>query len=162
MMRLASLAIAAALLLPRTACAAALPDQPGAVTSASAREICAHGYASGIRPRGRAWRSLKRALYERYGLARGRRYGYVADHIVPLELGGAPADLRNLWLQPYNEAHAKDHVENDLHVLVCDGRMPLTAAQERIARDWTTAVPAGTRLTPAERSRLDHDGQSDY
>ncbi len=63
------------------------------------------------------------------------------DHLVPLELGGAPADPKNLW----PEAHAptpgsfeKDGFENYLKREVCAGRMPLAVAQEEIASDWVT------------------------
>lgn len=157
----AVIVVVTAMLLPRVAAAVTLPDQPGAIASTSEAEVCTPGYASRVRPRGEAWRTLKRALYARYGFARGH-YGYVADHIVPLELGGAPTDLQNLWLEPYDDAHAKDRVENELHILVCDGRMPLRDAQVRIARDWTTAVPAGMTLTARERAQTDRENRSDY
>lgn len=150
------------LLFPHVAGAATLPNEPGAIATTDTATVCSSGYASSVRPRGEEWHQIKRALYERAGLPRGQRYGYVADHIVPLELGGAPADLRNLWLQPYSESHAKDRVEDELHILVCDSRMALTDAQRRIAHDWTTAVPAGIVLTARERALLDRQSTPDY
>ena len=65
------------------------------------------------------------------------------DHFVPLELGGAD-DVRNLWPEPSDEPghgveNTKDKVENDLKTAVCHGRIPLTAAQQAITADWTTA-----------------------
>lgn len=124
---------------------------PGAVASTDTSAICRSGYATRIRPRGSLWRSLKDAAYDRYGLPRGhrsvvddqgvRRPAYAVDHLVPLELGGAPANLANLWPEPIASAKQKDRVENELHDRVCAGRMSLRQAQNAIARDWKTAVP---------------------
>lgn len=129
-----------------------LPDPkltPGAVTTHDARAVCTIGYARGIRPRGAAWRTLRNEVYARYGIrrgersaldARGRRHSlYVIDHLIPIELGGAPADIRNLWPQPRAAAERKDHVENELHARVCSGHMALDDAQRLIARDWRVA-----------------------
>jgi hypothetical protein len=60
-------------------------------------------------------------------------------------LGGAPVDVRNLWPQPRAAAKRKDEVENDLHELVCDGRIRLETAQRAIARYWKTAVADSLR-----------------
>ena len=62
------------------------------------------------------------------------------DHLVPLELGGDPNDPRNLWIEPGASPNPKDGVESRLHELVCEGRVPLAAAQEAITTDWTTAL----------------------
>ena len=58
------------------------------------------------------------------------------DHLIPLEIGGAPSDLRNLWPQPIDEAHVKDGEEDDLHHAVCSGRMTLAQAQQRMLERW--------------------------
>lgn len=147
---------------PTAGNAATLPGEPGAIATTDAATVCMPGYASSVRPRGYEWREIKNALYLRAGVPRGRRFGLVSDHIVPLELGGAPSNMENLWLQPYGDAHAKDRVENTLHILVCDGRMSLTEAQMRIARDWTTAVPTNLVLSPRERERLERESTADY
>ena len=39
---------------------------------------------------------------------------YEYDHFVPLELGGATNDPRNLWPEPGASPNPKDTVENDL------------------------------------------------
>jgi hypothetical protein len=63
---------------------------------------------------------------------------------VPLGLGGAPYDPRNLWPEPrviadgWNAA-VKDELEATLPRLVCSGRVPLAEAQRAIARDWIAA-----------------------
>jgi hypothetical protein len=71
------------------------------------------------------------------------RYEY--DHLVPLELGGAANDPRNLWPEPNNPGAAgfyrnpKDELERALNRLVCTGAMSLSQAQRLIARDWVSA-----------------------
>ncbi|MGH9125739.1 MAG: hypothetical protein ACRDZ8_13585 [Acidimicrobiales bacterium] len=71
---------------------------------------------------------------------------YELDHLIPLELGGSPADPRNLWMQPYQPpsgnaapgtgSQAKDAVENAAKEAVCAGRLSLATAQHDIAADW--------------------------
>jgi hypothetical protein len=135
-----------------------LPDRqltPGAVVTDDVATVCRSGYASSVRPRGAEWADIKAAARSRYEAA-GEPVGTVGDHLVPLALGGAPRDLRNVWLQPYSDAHSKDLVEMQLWVLVCDGRMDLRAAQQRIAADWRSAVPSGTTFTSRELALLNH------
>ena len=133
-----------------------MPDSaltPGEAVTTDAAVICRPGYATNIRPEGALWRQLKEEAYARYGLPRGhrtfvnqsgvRQAAYQVDHLVPLELGGSPTDLRNLWPQPIVAAKQKDEIENELHDFVCSGQMSLRQAQTAIARDWKTALPAG-------------------
>jgi hypothetical protein len=71
---------------------------------------------------------------------------YELDHLVPLELGGAPADPRNLWMEPYESpkgpaprgtgSQTKDVVENSAREAVCAGRLDLAAAQHQMATNW--------------------------
>jgi hypothetical protein len=61
---------------------------------------------------------------------------------VPLGLGGAPYDPRNLWPEPRATANGwnadeKDELEAVLARQVCSGRVPLAEAQQAIAADWT-------------------------
>jgi hypothetical protein len=63
------------------------------------------------------------------------------DHIVPLDLGGAPLDPRNLQLQPRRgpcNARRKDALEVELSKAVCEGleTLELEDAQAEIAKDW--------------------------
>jgi hypothetical protein len=37
-----------------------------------------------------------------YGLTGQRLSDYELDHLIPLELGGAPAEAANLWPEPWN------------------------------------------------------------
>jgi hypothetical protein len=71
---------------------------------------------------------------------------YELDHLVALEIGGSPADPRNLWLEPYEApkgpaaagggSQTKDKVENAARAAVCAGRMTLAAAQQAMATNW--------------------------
>jgi len=91
---------------------------------------------------------LKYAQIIEYGYADRNPKHYQEDHLVPLELGGAPRDPRNLWPQP-NEielrdgstisANEKDDLEDELHRRVCAGGMDLGDAQRLIAGNWIDA-----------------------
>jgi hypothetical protein len=135
---------------------------PGVAATTNIASLCVRGYSGSVRPRGIAWRRIKDAVYTRYGVPRGhrsefdrqgkRRPAYAIDHLIPIELGGSPEDLRNLWPEPINESRRKDRVENALHSLVCSSAMPIATAQRAIARDWRSAVPANLRVRPVHRS----------
>jgi hypothetical protein len=72
---------------------------------------------------------------------------YEYDHFVPLELGGATNDRRNLWPEPGGTPNPKDEVEDRLNRDVCAGKMTLGRAQRAIAANWTTLVrQSGTPL----------------
>jgi hypothetical protein len=68
-----------------------------------------------------------------------RRNRYELDHILPLALGGAVIDRRNLALQPIDEARQKDAIEACLSSLVCQGKIDLEDAQSAIFEDWRAA-----------------------
>jgi hypothetical protein len=74
---------------------------------------------------------------------------YEYDHLVPLELGGATNDPRNLWPEPGASPNPKDAVENELREQVCDGQIPLAQAQREIVTNWVrlaqpSSPPAST------------------
>ena len=57
---------------------------------------------------------IKREQMAAYGLQGQRLADYELDHLISLELGGAPADVANLWPEPWTgdaNAHQKDAVE---------------------------------------------------
>ncbi len=66
-------------------------------------------------------------------------HDYEYDHLVPLELGGARNDARNLWPEPGGAPNPKDELENRLRSRVCGGSMRLSVAQREIATDWVAA-----------------------
>lgn len=61
---------------------------------------------------------------------------YEYDHLVPLELGGATNDRRNLWPEPGASPNHKDAVEDHLNSQVCEGKMTLANAQNEIVANW--------------------------
>jgi hypothetical protein len=92
--------------------------------------------------------ALKLAQIVEYGYADRSPSHYQEDHLVPLELGGAPRDPANLWPEPNDillsdgteiGSSAKDNLEDDLHRRVCAGTMTLDDAQRLIAGDWIAA-----------------------
>lgn len=100
--------------------------------------ICARGYTKRVRPPERVTEPEKRASMAAYG-DHGPLHAYEYDHLIPLELGGAPNDLRNLWPEPGATPNPKDRLENLLRRRVCDGTLPLATARGEIARDWVSA-----------------------
>ncbi|WP_127356145.1 hypothetical protein [Actinacidiphila soli] len=132
-----------------------LPDPvctPGAVSPAVTQAnlsttICRKGgYTSGIRPSAYITGKEKAANAKSYGYTGSFRDAEY-DHLLSLQLGGDPNDYRNLWVEAPDPGHRtgagpnnnKDKVENRLHTAVCNHQVTLTAAQQAIATDWTTA-----------------------
>lgn len=108
--------------------------------------ICQSGWTSTVRPPESITEPEKYASMEAYGDG-GSASFYEYDHYVPLELGGAVNDRRNLWPEPNYSTpseggyyhNPKDHLEWALNRLVCDRRMSLSHAQQLIATDWVSA-----------------------
>jgi hypothetical protein len=118
-----------------------------------ATTICKRGWTATVRPPSAYTSALKLAQIVEYGYADRSPSHYEEDHLVPLELGGAPRDPANLWPEP-NEivladgtgvgSDAKDHLENALNHEVCAGSVALSDAQRLIAGDWIVAwIAAG-------------------
>jgi len=133
-----------------------LPDQactPGAinpdVTQANIKDtICKSGWTKTVRPPTSMTNKIKSEIDRAYGLSTSTQ-GEL-DHEVSLELGGAPSDPRNLWVEPGKIPNPKDAVENKLNQAVCSGLIPLAVAQEAIAGDWVSAFDdAGLRVAGA-------------
>jgi len=136
---LAIAALAMTALLPHSG--SRMPDHrltPGAVLPVTTAQVCRSGYSHGARhPFDAAWRVRVSEVRRSYGLRNG--VGYKIDHLVPIELGGAPFDKRNLWPQRTADASIKDGLENALHARVCRGSISLAAAQREFMANWTTA-----------------------
>jgi hypothetical protein len=107
--------------------------------------ICVAGYTATVRPPSSYTTALKRQQITAYGDSDTNLADYEEDHLIPLEVGGAPRDPANLWPEPYDAiaadgtpagARVKDRFENWLHDQVCSGTMLLVAAQQQIAGDW--------------------------
>ncbi|WP_329240517.1 hypothetical protein OG223_53690 [Streptomyces sp. NBC_01478] len=126
---------------------------PGAISPAVTQlnlksTICRKGgYTSGIRPSTSVTGKEKKLNAASYGFT-GRMGDAEYDHLISLQLGGDPNDYRNLWVEPADPGHRKgagvnnkkDPVETKLHTAVCKGKVTLSAAQQAIVTDWTTAL----------------------
>jgi hypothetical protein len=111
---------------------------PNVTQNNIAQTICVKGYTTSVRPPVSYTDKLKSEQMQAYGFTGALKY-FEEDHLIPLELGGAPQDPRNLWPEPGNSPNPKDKVEDFLHAAVCAGQINLQAAQARIAANWTTA-----------------------
>jgi hypothetical protein len=134
---------------------------PSVTQATIGQTICVAGWTSTVRPRESYTEKVKAleagsggtAMYEGvtydvhgFHVADPLLRHYELDHLIPLELGGAPADPRNLWLEPYEAplgaapagggSQTKDSVENAARRAVCDGTIALSDAQHRIATNW--------------------------
>jgi hypothetical protein len=103
------------------------------IPGVTANDICIPGWATEHR---QVTDEMRAQVYARYGF----RYDQCSsatgfqscevDHLIPLELGGTN-DLKNLWPQPGDPQPGwaeKDDLENELHHLVCTGKMTLADA----------------------------------
>jgi hypothetical protein len=125
------------LVLPDPACTPGTIDS--AVTPGTIKDtICKTGWTTTIRPPASKTNKMKAQSAMSYSIATTTTGEY--DHLVSLQLGGAPADPRNLWFEPGLIPNPKDAIETKLNQGVCSGLITLAAAQVAIATDWTTAL----------------------
>lgn len=117
---------------PTTSSGAAGALNPDVTQSTIRSTICVPGWTATIRPPTNETDSLKRQQLAASSAADKDPSHYEEDHIVPLELGGAPSDPANLRPVALSHARKDDQLENSLHRAVCDGSMLLTTAQSRI------------------------------
>jgi len=123
-----------------------LPDPkctPGAIDPRVTQDnidstICVSGYTKTVRPSTSVTGPIKLQVMQEYGFTDSTS-NYELDHLIPLELGGAPSDVKNLWPEPYYtnpSSYNKDSFENYLHDQVCSGAIDLKTAQDEIATNW--------------------------
>ena len=118
-----------------------VPDSrltPGATLLLSRRAVCA---ATGTNNKD-VPASMRRKVFEAYGMQRAQPKDYEVDYLITPALGGAD-DVHNLWPQSHSEtvwnAKVKDALEERLRNLVCDGVLDLPEAQQEIAVNWIAA-----------------------
>jgi hypothetical protein len=126
---------------------------PGAlnpqVTQATIRRtICKSGWTSTVRPPEAITEQEKFKSMASYG-DHGSAGRYEYDHFVPLELGGAANDRRNLWPEPGASPNPKDAVEDQLNSEVCDGKITLARAQHLIVTNWVALAHHNSSPPPA-------------
>jgi hypothetical protein len=112
---------------------------PGATVPVTENQVCGE---AAERPVPAVPVSLKRKVFEEYGVIPPQPDAYEVDYLITPELGGA-TDIRNLWPEPYHDvewnAHVKDQLEDRLRVMVCRGELDLATAQHDLSADWITA-----------------------
>ena len=101
--------------------------------------ICTAGYTVSVRPSTTYTNGVKRKLLRESGVEVTEAPKYELDHIIPLAIGGHPRNLRNLMLQPWDDATKKDRLEKQLQRLVCSRQLGLREAQAAIYGDWQAA-----------------------
>ncbi len=110
--------------------------------------ICRRGWTATVRPPESYTAPLKVQQIAAYHYPYTSPAAYEEDHLIPLELGGAPSDPRNLWPEPYSitlpdgtpvGARVKDAYEDALHREVCAGTLTLAEARARIGIHWVHA-----------------------
>jgi len=139
-MKVATLVLALTLPLPAFA-----QGVPGAinpnVTQANVQTtICVKSWTKTMRPPVSVTNAIKRELLAEAG--GGNVWEFELDHVIPLDLGGAPLDRKNLQLQAWGgscNARQKDALEVKLSRMVCAGEMTLETAQDEISFDWREA-----------------------
>jgi len=122
-----------------TVLASELPLNPDVTQATIGATICQAGWTRTVRPYVGAMKAIKADMLAKIGKPIERRDQYELDHLIPLALGGAVIDRRNLAMQPIDEAREKDVVETCLSLLVCQGKIDLDDAQSAIWEDWRKA-----------------------
>ena len=119
---------------------------PGAINPAVNQSniystICVSGYTKTIRPPSSYTNHIKYSQLDSGYNYRGdtNASDYEEDHLVPLEVGGNPSSIKNLFPQPWLvtwNAGKKDQLEDKMHSLVCSGTISLAAAQKVFITNW--------------------------
>ena len=126
---------------PRPSVVFAAPNPvltPGAAVLENPNELCREP-----RPKNKEVdATLRRRVFEEYGVANAPARAYEVDYLITPALGGAD-DIHNLWPHSYSNtqwnAKVKDALEDRLRDLVCQGKLDLPIAQREIAANWIEA-----------------------
>lgn len=119
-----------------------LPDRrftPGLTRTASLADLCTSDREETVR---QVPASLQQQVLREYGIDPEASSKYEIDYLITPGLGGAD-DVKNLWPEPHANtpwnSFAKDLLEDRLHRMVCEKKIPLEQAQRDISRDWIEA-----------------------
>jgi hypothetical protein len=129
-------AIATLATLAAPAVADDMPLNPAVTQPTIEATICSPGWTKTVRPSPRYTNRIKIKLIRELEIPEDLLVDFELDHRIPLALGGAPSDERNLELQPWDEAGEKDRIETCLSRAVCAGSITLDEARRRIWTDW--------------------------
>ena len=102
---------------------------PDVTQATIAKTVCVPGWTAKIRPPTGFTSKLKRMQLP----AGADPAAYEEDHLIPLGLGGAPWDPKNLRPIPWKRARLDDVWETRLHRKLCAGEVTLVEAQREIS-----------------------------
>ena len=106
-----------------------------------ASTICKSGWTKTVRPSVSYTNKIKKQQLQEIKVSWLNAYLYELDHLVPLEVGGAPKDLANLRIQLWDGpagARVKDVLETRVKRLVCKGTITLEQGQSCFLNGWQT------------------------
>jgi hypothetical protein len=138
----------------------AIPDRdltPGATRRVTMSDVCSMPHEEVV---GEVSATLRQKVFQEYGILDAHAGDYEVDYLIAPGLGGVE-EIHNLWPEPYTSptwnAHVKDALEEQLHEMVCAGKLDLATAQRDIASDWIAAYKKyfHTDRPLALRSRLE-------
>ena len=95
------------------------------------KTICRSGWTKTIRPPVAYTSALKIRQMVLYGETDSPA-DYEEDHLIPLELGGAPRNPKNLWPEPHSQSSRSDPLETKLKREVCKRMITLEDARAAI------------------------------
>lgn len=132
------------LVLPDPSCTPGAAD-PRVTQATIKTTICrpGGGWSSIVRPPSDYTNKLERQQIVEYNLrdSKGNLLSQdqtEEDHLIALEIGGAPTNPQNLWPQYPHSPNRKDRVENKAHDVVCAHPEQLSQVQHAMASDWVT------------------------
>jgi hypothetical protein len=94
-----------------------------------ASTVCVPGWTKTIRPSASYTNALKKQQLAAWHYADQNPIHYEEDHLISLEIGGAPRAKNNLWPEPRSQAKKSDPRENAWHKKLCNGTLTLKQAQ---------------------------------
>lgn len=114
---------------------------PAVRQKAISRTICETSYTTRIRPPSSYTDPLKLESMKAYGLGTDTS-AYEFDHLISLELGGAPSDIRNLWRSPTQD----DPLPTARTAWTAEGELD-RAHPQRMRTDSQRLVPSNSAST---------------
>jgi hypothetical protein len=112
---------------------------PGATRIVAVSDVCSMPHEQVV---AEVSPQLQQEVFQEYGIVDPQPNEYEIDYLIAPGLGGTE-DIHNLWPQRYTSqtwnAYVKNSLEEQLHQLVCAGKLDLPTAQHDIARNWIAA-----------------------